>query len=199
MADDVILRNPVSAGVGTSRAQSDSQTSSKPEYNRGYRLGTADEDRAKIKEAAEALQSVRVPQVAEDIIAISSEDPEAQEEANLQKALELSLRETSGQVNNETPTSRRARRQDENTIDRDGDRDEEEEMRQALQLSLECVTGPPTPDPDDELRKALQLSLECVTAPTTPDPDELRRRRLAHLLAINSRTTNTESSTKLNT
>lgn len=36
-------------------------------------------------------------------------------------------------------------------------------------------------DDDDDLRKALQLSLECMTTPSTPDPDDLRWRRLAFL------------------
>lgn len=33
---------------------------------------------------------------------------------------------------------------------------------------------------DDELRRALQMSLECVTAPQTPDQEEIRWRRLAY-------------------
>lgn len=53
-------------------------------------------------------------------------------------------------------------------------------------------------DEDDELRRALQLSLECVTAPPTPDPEDLRWRRLNHF-GIYSRTSNSEAPAKLNT
>lgn len=53
-------------------------------------------------------------------------------------------------------------------------------------------------DEDDELRRALQLSLECVTAPPTPDPEDVRWRRLNHF-GIYTRTPNSEPSAKLNT
>ncbi|XP_029172462.1 ataxin-3-like isoform X2 [Nylanderia fulva] len=53
-------------------------------------------------------------------------------------------------------------------------------------------------DEDDELRRALQLSLECVTAPPTPDPEDVRWRRLNHF-GIYSRTPNSEPPAKLNT
>ncbi|XP_028050310.1 ataxin-3 isoform X3 [Monomorium pharaonis] len=53
-------------------------------------------------------------------------------------------------------------------------------------------------DEDDELRRALQLSLECVTAPSTPDPEDLRWRRLNHF-GIYSRTSSSEAPAKLNT
>lgn len=53
-------------------------------------------------------------------------------------------------------------------------------------------------DEDDELRRALQLSLECVTAPPTPDPEDVRWRRLNHF-GIYTRTSNNEPSAKLNT
>ncbi|XP_076247934.1 ataxin-3 homolog [Calliopsis andreniformis] len=53
-------------------------------------------------------------------------------------------------------------------------------------------------DEDDDLRKALQLSLECITAPPTPDPEDLRWRRLSHF-GIYTRPSSTETSQKLNT
>lgn len=53
-------------------------------------------------------------------------------------------------------------------------------------------------DEDDELRRALQLSLECVTAPPTPDPEDIRWRRLNHF-GIYTRTSNSEAPAKLNT
>ncbi|XP_032689692.1 ataxin-3-like isoform X3 [Odontomachus brunneus] len=54
-------------------------------------------------------------------------------------------------------------------------------------------------DEDDELRKALQLSLECVTAPPTPDPEDLRWRRLNHFGIYTNRTPNSEAPANLNT
>lgn len=51
---------------------------------------------------------------------------------------------------------------------------------------------------DDDLRRALQLSLECITAPPTPDPEDLRWRRLNHF-GIYARPASTETSQKLNT
>lgn len=54
-------------------------------------------------------------------------------------------------------------------------------------------------DEDDELRKALQLSLECVTAPPTPDPEDLRLRRLNHFVMYPNRISNNEAPANLNT
>lgn len=54
-------------------------------------------------------------------------------------------------------------------------------------------------DEDDELRKALQLSLECVTAPPTPDPEDLRWRRLNHFGMYSNRTPSNEAPANLNT
>lgn len=53
-------------------------------------------------------------------------------------------------------------------------------------------------DEDDELRRALQLSLECVTAPPTPDPEDIRWRRLNHF-GMYARTPSGEAPAKLNT
>lgn len=230
VANDVILKNPVTPATARPRSGSQSTSSAKP-ISKGYRLGTAEEDRAKIMEAARALERVKVPanisihtpsasairdstQLArisqqneqivdrprERIIPIQLEG-EDEEEANLRTALQLSLRD----IRNDTGDALESRltNDDDPTYvgryrDSVEDPDEEDEIRKAVQLSLECDTAPATPDADEELRKALQLSLECVTAPTTPDPEDLRRRRLAHL-GIHSRTTNPESSTKLNT
>ncbi|XP_014487045.1 PREDICTED: ataxin-3-like isoform X1 [Dinoponera quadriceps] len=54
-------------------------------------------------------------------------------------------------------------------------------------------------DEDDELRKALQLSLECVTAPPTPDPEDLRWRRMNHFGIYTNRTPSSETPANLNT
>lgn len=53
-------------------------------------------------------------------------------------------------------------------------------------------------DEDDDLKKALQLSLECVTAPQTPDQEDIRCHRLAYL-GLHSSAQKADSPTKLNT
>ncbi|XP_012137897.1 ataxin-3 isoform X2 [Megachile rotundata] len=50
---------------------------------------------------------------------------------------------------------------------------------------------------DDDLRRALQLSLECATAPPTPESEDLHWRQLNHFGAY-SRTSSGETSQKLN-
>lgn len=155
-ADAVILKNPVT----TSGKSKPDQT--KPESS-GYRLGTAEEDeRKKIQQAVADFGRVKVPGsslaqsssgVKEKIIPIvlkDDDDDEYDDKANLKKALQLSLQ------------------------------DEEADKSLNLRLNLNSKSSPEEEE-DDELRKALQLSLECVTAPTTPDPDDLRWRRLAYL------------------
>lgn len=221
--------------ASTARTRKDSQSTSleKQEASKGYRLGTAEEnDRAKILEAAHALEQVKVPVMGagrrdfeissssrsgdfgteqrvegprERIIPIRLEgqedEEEEEEEANLKRALQLSLRELEDTSNCSAPT-RSTNQQRNSRPDRDSvvmqESDDDEDMKKALQLSLECVTTPATPETDEDLRKALQLSLECVTAPATRDPDDLRRRRLAYLENLFGTTTN-ESSAKLNT
>ncbi|XP_034952497.1 ataxin-3-like isoform X2 [Chelonus insularis] len=184
-ADDILLKNPVSA---TSKSKSISQVPKKFD-SVGYRLGTAEEDeQAKIQQAVSALERVKVPSSSwsstssnppsngpkERIIPIVLEDDSNDEDAaNLQRALELSLQDVDEDETNEQLTMR---------LDVNGGRGNTSKKEEE--------------DEDDELRKALQLSLECVTAPTTPDPDDLRWRRLAYL-GIPARPSNNES--KLNT
>lgn len=105
---------------------------------------------------------------------------------------------------------------------RDDDDDGDEELRRAVQLSLEetkkvnsdknfklrldiddadkvydTVNLTEDTDEEDDLRRALQLSLECVTAPSTPDPEDVRWRRLNHF-DMYTRPTKSETSQKLN-
>ncbi|XP_057334501.1 ataxin-3-like [Microplitis mediator] len=164
-ADDVLLKNPVTT------ASKSRPSVTKPE-SVGYRLGTAAEDeREKIQQAVAAFGRVQVPASSlnsftasssgekskERIIPITVEDDDDgyDDAANLKKALQLSLQDT--------------------------DDDTEKSLKLRLKLDSNSKQTPPEEEEDDELRKALQLSLECVTAPTTPDPDDLRWRRLAYL------------------
>lgn len=82
---------------------------------------------------------------------------------------------------------------------------DEDDVDKTLKLRLDLHTDDKTThltendaDEDDELRRALQLSLECVTAPPTPDPEDLRWRRLNHF-GIYTRTSSSEAPAKLNT
>lgn len=114
----------------------------------------------------------------ERIIPITIEGKDEQEEENeeLQRALRLSLQ--------------------------DNEDDVEKNLNLRLESHTDNKELPTTEidedaDQDDELRKALQLSLECVTAPPTPDLEDLRWRRLNHF-GIYSKASNNEASPKLN-
>ncbi|XP_058802452.1 ataxin-3-like [Phymastichus coffea] len=63
--------------------------------------------------------------------------------------------------------------------------------------SVATTTDSPDDEEDDDLRRALQLSLECVTAPPTPDQEDIRWRRLNYLMMQSN--PQSENSTKLNT
>ncbi|XP_076623350.1 ataxin-3 isoform X1 [Colletes latitarsis] len=185
-AEDVLIRNPV---VAVSKGNT--KTTLRTEI-KGYRLGTKEED--ELLKAALALGEVKVP------IAFDSTRTPATtaltnntmsttctrhvctrhvpENSELQGALQLNL--------------------ENNTND-----DIDESLKLRLDLYNDNKTAHITNvtddvDEDDDLRKALQLSLECVTAPPTPDPEDLRWRRLNHF-GIYSRASNTETSQKLNT
>lgn len=203
-ADDVIMRNPITA---TTRGKGASDSQPKVNSGVGYRLGTREEDDAKILKTALALGEVKVPSSSsrsasassasasvsrisnknrtdfttnadkprERIIPIRIEgrDERDEEDAELQKALQLSLQES----NEDVGKSLNLRL----NLDKD-------KAEQHLPDSVEDT------EEDDDLRKALQLSLECMTTPSTPDPDDLRWRRLAFLGIHNS-----DSTQKLNT
>ncbi|KAK0084280.1 hypothetical protein PV325_007324 [Microctonus aethiopoides] len=192
-ADDILLKNPVT----TLKTKSNAQTSSKPD-SIGYRLGTIEDETTKIQRAVAALERVQVPTTSinpgqpkasnmttnprERIIPVVLEGEDdiylEDDDANLQRALQLSLQDGDFKDTDKSLKSRLDIADgDIEVLDDDDDDDDDDEE-------------------DDELRRALKLSLECVTAPTTPDPDDLRWRRLAYL-GIPSRTPNNES--KLNT
>lgn len=172
--------------------KSESKTTTK-----GYRLGTKAED--EILKAALAMGEVEVPQSScatrssslsckpevstdkhsERIIPIKVEGrDEEDEDENIQlaKAVEMSLQDCRDDI------------------------DESLKLRLDLHTDSKTPTrlANSTDDEDDELRKALQLSLECVTAPPTPDPEDIRWRRLNHF-GMYTRTPNNEASTNLNT
>ncbi|XP_048511548.1 ataxin-3-like isoform X3 [Athalia rosae] len=127
LADDVIARNPIKA---TLRAKGTLEMQTR-NTDVGYRLGTREEDDAKILKTALALGEVEVPA-------------------------------SSSYAASKSPISAATSRMD--------------------------------AEEDDDLRKALQLSLECMTTPSTPDPEDLRWRRLAFLGIHNN-----DATRKLNT
>ncbi|XP_016845110.1 uncharacterized protein LOC107982140 [Nasonia vitripennis] len=79
------------------------------------------------------------------------------------------------------------------------DRDQKSRSYPKFQDSLANVANSIDDEEDDDLRKALQLSLEYVTAPPTPDQEDVRWHRLNYLNRMNSRGSTSEGSTKLNT
>ncbi|XP_015429421.1 PREDICTED: ataxin-3-like isoform X2 [Dufourea novaeangliae] len=195
-ADDVLMRNPVVA-VPKGKAPL------KPE-SKGYRLGTKEEDEllkatldlGEVKvpstsnllrtidstaysKASTSKEEIMVNKPRERIIPIKVEGREENDDKNieLQRALQLDL---------------------ENNKD-----DIDESLKLRLDLHNDNKATRTTnisddTDDDDDLRRALQLSLECVTAPPTPEPEDLRWRRLNHF-GIYSRPSSTETSQKLNT
>lgn len=113
----------------------------------------------------------------EKIISIKvekGEEEEDDENAELQRALQLSFEENK-----------------KNDIDK------------YLKLSLDfhdynkktCAND--DTEEDDDLRRALQLSLECATAPPTPESEDVHWRQLNHF-GTYSRTSSGETSQKLN-
>ncbi|XP_012232438.1 ataxin-3-like isoform X2 [Linepithema humile] len=196
-AEDILLKNPIVATKSNLNSD-DSKTSPK-----GYRLGTKAED--DIFKAALAMGEIEVPQSClmtrsastlshksesstnkprERIIPIEIEsreedsDEEEDEKMQLARALQMSLQNDEEDVN-KTLNLRLDLHTDDSTH---------------LPSSADNALN----DEDDELRRALQLSLECVTAPPTPDPEDLRWRRLNHF-NMYTRTPNNEAPAKLNT
>lgn len=185
---------------------------------RGYRLGTREEDEAKIMQAARALENVMVPSTSRlidtrpevEIISESRRQPreriipikvegrddnndeevvhtivdDEEDNADLAKALQLSL------------DSYKVEEHDKNLSLRF---DNNPSTSSFGATAAAAATNSASSEEDDELRKALQLSLECVTAPPTPDQEEVRWLRLANLGAYTRGGSERESSTKLNT
>lgn len=109
-------------------------------------------------------------------ITIEGKDDQDDENEELQRALRLSLQDN------------------EDDIDKNQNLRLESHTDKKVPPSTEVADDA---DQDDELRKALQLSLECVTAPPTPDLEDLRWRRLNHF-GVYSKASNNEASPKLN-
>lgn len=113
------------------------------------------------------------------VITLEGSEQEDDEDAELQRALQLSLEDANDDVKN--PLALR--------LDLASDEN-------ATRLLEEAENDD---EEDDELRRALQLSLEGFSSPTTAttsDQDEVRWR---HLPILSMSRTNTESTQKLNT
>ncbi|XP_011336870.1 ataxin-3 isoform X2 [Ooceraea biroi] len=195
--EDVLLKNPIVAKSSASSAPKDTSSA-------GYRLGTKAEDdvlkaalamgEVKVPQsscasgsgcASSELELPTAPtRPRERIIPIrleeeSDEEEEEDENVQLAKALQMSLQNSEEDVDKNLQL-----RLDLHTDEK------------ASHLASSPVDN--ADDEDDELRRALQLSLECVTAPPTPDPEDLRWRRLNHF-SMYARTPSGEAPAKLNT
>ena len=111
-------------------------------------------------------------------------DDDDDDNAEFQKALQLSLENYEAEQQREKNLKLRLENPSTSTSNYD---------------TAAATSGNPEEEDDDELRRALQLSLECVTAPPTPDREDVRWHRLAYLDRMHSRGPQTETSTKLNT
>ncbi|XP_015185663.1 PREDICTED: ataxin-3-like isoform X2 [Polistes dominula] len=201
-ADEILMKNPIKMPCSIPRTK-ESVKEEKP-MTTGYRLGTKEEDDVmKAVRALEGIkvpssyntpkfvnsssdykkdnlpkQEISNEKPRERIIPIRIEGKEDLDEENdeeLQKALRLSLQD------NEDDTDKNVNLRFESHADN----------KISPSTELDDI------DQDDELRKAVQLSLECVTAPPTPDLEDLRWRRLSHF-GVYSKTSNNETSPKLN-
>ena len=107
------------------------------------------------------------------VITIDGCEQEDDDDADLQRALQLSLEDT---VDNAARPL---------------------ELRLDLESTDNAthLLGETADEEDDELRRAVQLSLECVSTPTTSDQDEVRWRHVPILTMSRSKT---ESTQKLN-
>lgn len=197
-ADDALMKNPV---VVVPKGKAPSKTESK-----GYRLGIKEEDELLkaalalgeviVPSTSNLLRNTSImdsniynkpstskeetvqskPQERIIPIRIEGKDENDDENAELQRALQLSL-----------------------------ENNKKDDIDESVKLRLDLHNDKPThttnvtndTDEDDDLRRALQLSLECVTAPPTPDPEDLRWHRLNYF-GVYSRPSNTETSQKLN-
>lgn len=199
----MIMKNPITA---IQRAKGTLDTQARVN-DVGYRLGTKEEDDAKILQAALALSEVKV-QSSSGRLASTSTGSATTRISNINHQNFA----TDGNKPRERIIPIRVEGRDQ------VDEEEDSELQRALQLSLQESNLdvektlnlrldldkdkahkhlPDTiedTDEDDDLRKALQLSLECVTTPSTPDPEDLRWRRL-NFLGIH----NSDSTQKLNT
>ena len=119
---------------------------------------------SEVRQPRERIIPIKIEGRNEEVLTIEDDD----ENIELQKALKMSLENF-----------------------------EQEQHSRDLQTRLEKAASSNYigDEEDDELRRALQLSLECVTTPSTPNQEDLRCLRLNYLM----RNAQNESSTKLNT
>ncbi|CAL7940293.1 unnamed protein product [Xylocopa violacea] len=173
VADDILLKNPIES---MSKGQTSLKTKTKDQECFGY---TGVSNNVILNTCTRVLPSkekISTSKPQEKIIPIKIEknDEEDDENAELQRALQLSFEENKR-----------------NDVDK------------YLKLSLDFhdynkkTCGTDDVDEDDDLRRALQLSLECATAPSTPESEDLHWRQLNHF-GTYSRTSNGETSQKLN-
>lgn len=165
-ADDILTRNPI-------EPVSKGQSTLKPEI-KGLTNNIASNTFARTLLSKEKTIMSKSQEKIIPIKIEKGEDEEDDENTELQRALQLSFEENK-----------------KNDIDK------------YLKLSLDfhdynkktCAND--DTEEDDDLRRALQLSLECATAPPTPESEDLHWRQLNHFGAY-SRTSSGETSQKLN-
>lgn len=164
-ADDILMKNPIEP---MSKGQTSLKTKTKGISNNIISNTFTRALSNKEKISTSKLQEKIIP------IKIEKNDEEDDENAELQRALQLSFEENKR-----------------NDVDK------------YLKLSLDFhdynkkTCGTDDVDEDDDLRRALQLSLECATAPSTPESEDLHWHQLNHF-GTYSRTSNGETSQKLN-
>jgi len=194
-AEDVLLKNPIVATK--SNPNSESKTISK-----GNRLGTKLED--EILKTALAMGEVKVPQSSSAIRNVSSfsHKPGLSTDEPRERIIPITVEGKEEKNDEEDDENVQLARALQMSLQNDED-DVDKTLKLRLDLHTDDKTTHLTDlandaDEDDELRRALQLSLECVTAPPTPDPEDLRWRRLNHF-GIYTRTSSNEAPAKLNT
>ncbi|KAF3422853.1 hypothetical protein E2986_00484 [Frieseomelitta varia] len=164
-ADDILMKNPIEP---ITKEQTSLRTKPKGVSNNVIPNTFTRTLSSKEKLPTNKLQEKIIP------IKVEKSDEDDDENAELQRALQLSFEENKR-----------------NDVDK------------YLKLSLDFhdynkkTSGTDDTDEDDDLRRALQLSLECATAPSTPESEDLHWHQLNHF-GTYSRTSNGETSQKLN-
>lgn len=172
------------------------------ETSKDHSLRTKAED--EILKAALALGEVKVPQsfctggTSTNVSSFLMDKPEISKDKSRERIIPITI-ESNQEDDEEDDENMQLAKALQMSLQNNGD-----DIDQTLKLRLDLHTdnkmsnSSDEVDEDDELRKALQLSLECVTAPPTPDAEDLRWRRLNHF-SVYSRTSKNETPPKLNT